>query len=73
MRTVLGRWQTWAGFGIAAVVLFGVAPVVLSDFRLSLLGKFLCFAIVAVGIRLAWGGAECWCSAKASSSASAAT
>ncbi len=55
MRTLLGRWQTWAGFGIAAVVLFGVAPVVLSDFRLSLLGKFLCFAIVAVGIGLAWG------------------
>ena len=25
------------------------------DFRLSLLGKFLCFAIVAVGIGLAWG------------------
>ena len=37
------------------MVLFGVAPVVLSDFRLSLLGKFLCFAIVAVGIGLAWG------------------
>ncbi|MDT0551113.1 hypothetical protein RND15_52040, partial [Streptomyces sp. DSM 41529] len=50
LRTNLGRWQTWAGFGAAAVVLFGVAPTVLSDFRLSLLGKFLCFAIVAVGI-----------------------
>jgi urea transport system permease protein len=55
MRRVLGRWQTWAGFGIAAVLLFGIAPAVLSDFRLSLLGKFLCFAIVAVGIGLAWG------------------
>ena len=55
MRTLLGRWQTWAGFGIAAVLLFGVAPLVFSDFRLSLLGKFLCFAIVAVGIGLAWG------------------
>ena len=55
MRTMLGRWQTWAGFAVAAVLLFGVAPVVLSDFRLSLLGKFLCFAIVAVGIGLAWG------------------
>ncbi|KUH88757.1 MULTISPECIES: urea ABC transporter permease subunit UrtC [unclassified Mycobacterium] len=55
MRVLLGRWQTWAGFGVAAVLLFGVAPVVLSDFRLSLLGKFLCFAIVAVGIGLAWG------------------
>ncbi|MFN3007520.1 urea ABC transporter permease subunit UrtC [Mycolicibacterium wolinskyi] len=53
--TILGRWQTWAGFGVAAVLLFGVAPAVLSDFRLSLLGKFLCFAIVAVGIGLAWG------------------
>ena len=55
MRTLLGRWQTWAGFGVAALVLFVVAPAVLSDFRLSLLGKFLCFAIVAVGIGLAWG------------------
>lgn len=52
---LLGRWQTWAGFGVAAVVLFGVAPALLSEFRLGLLGKFLCFAIVAVGIGLAWG------------------
>ncbi|MTE16629.1 urea ABC transporter permease subunit UrtC [Nocardia aurantiaca] len=43
------------GFVIAAIVLFGVAPAVLTDFRLSLLAKFLCFAIVAVGIGLAWG------------------
>ncbi len=55
MRALLGRWQTWAGFGVAAVLLFGVAPLALSDFRLGLLGKFLCFAIVAVGIGLAWG------------------
>ncbi|OKH71659.1 urea ABC transporter permease [Mycobacterium sp. SWH-M5] len=55
MTQRFGRWQTWAGFAVAAVLLFGVAPAVLSDFRLSLLGKFLCFAIVAVGIGLAWG------------------
>lgn len=55
MRTLLGRWQTWAGFGVAAALLFGLAPVVLSDFRLSMFAKFLCFAIVAVGIGLAWG------------------
>jgi urea transport system permease protein len=55
MRALVGRWQTWAGFGAAAVVLFGLVPVALSDFRLSLLAKFLCFAIVAVGIGLAWG------------------
>lgn len=55
MRTILGRWQTWAGFGVAAVLLFGVAPAALSTFRLGLLGQFLCYAIVAVGIGLAWG------------------
>lgn len=31
------------------------APLVLSGFRLSLLGKFLALAIVAIGIDLAWG------------------
>ncbi|MEV3904241.1 urea ABC transporter permease subunit UrtC [Mycobacterium sp. NPDC050551] len=55
MRTIIGRWQTWAAFGVAALVLFVAAPAVLSDFRLGLLAKFLCFAIVAVGIGLAWG------------------
>lgn len=55
ISTALGRWQTWAGFGVAAVLLFAVAPLALSDFRLNLFAKFLCFAIVAVGIGLAWG------------------
>ncbi|MFD6674573.1 urea ABC transporter permease subunit UrtC [Rhodococcus zopfii] len=50
-----GPVRTWAGFAIAALVLFGLAPTVLSDFRLNLLAKFLCFAIVAAGIGLAWG------------------
>ncbi|MFD6855731.1 urea ABC transporter permease subunit UrtC [Rhodococcus sp. NPDC060090] len=50
-----GPLRTAAGFALAALMLFGVAPAVLSDFRLGLLGKFLCFAIVAVGIGLAWG------------------
>lgn len=53
--TVLSRYRAWAGFAVAAVVLFGLAPALLSDFRLNLLAKFLCFAIVAVGIGLAWG------------------
>lgn len=42
-------------FGLVAVSLLLVAPAVLSDFRLSLLAKFLCFAILAIGIGLAWG------------------
>lgn len=55
--TTLGRRDVRAGVGfvIAGVVLFAVAPAVLSDFRLGLLAKFLCFAIVAAGIGLAWG------------------
>ncbi|PRY35200.1 urea ABC transporter permease subunit UrtC [Umezawaea tangerina] len=37
------------------VLLLAVAPFTLSPFRLGLLAKYLCFAIVAVGIALAWG------------------
>lgn len=43
------------GLVIAAVVLFGVAPAVLTDYNLGLLSKFLCFGLVAVGIGFAWG------------------
>lgn len=42
---------------MAAVVLLllALAPIMLSPFRLGLLAKYLCLAIVAVGIGLAWG------------------
>jgi urea transport system permease protein len=43
------------GLLLGAAVLFGLAPAVLSDFRLDLLAKYLCLAIVAIGIGLAWG------------------
>jgi urea transport system permease protein len=49
------RLGTWSGFAAAALVLFGAAPLLLSGFRLGLLAQFLCYAIVAVGIGLAWG------------------
>ncbi|EHN09093.1 Urea ABC transporter permease protein UrtC [Patulibacter medicamentivorans] len=42
-------------FAIVAFLLIVVAPSMLSDFRLGLLAKYLVFAIVAVGIALAWG------------------
>ncbi len=60
---------------LAAVLLFAVAPNVLSEFRLSLLAKFLTLAIVAIALDLLWGhtgmlslghgvffglGAYCW-------------
>lgn len=47
--------RVWGGVALAVVLLVGVAPAVLSDFRLNLLAKFLCLAMVAVGIGLAWG------------------
>lgn len=47
--------RTGAGFAVGALLLFAVAPVALSDFRLNLLAKYLCLAMVAVGIGLAWG------------------
>ncbi|MFF1384289.1 urea ABC transporter permease subunit UrtC [Arthrobacter sp. NPDC058288] len=56
MSTFLqSRWGVLAGFALGAVLLLVVAPAALSVFNLALLGKFICFAIVAVGIGLAWG------------------
>ena len=55
MSFLRSRGGTIIGFAVAVVLLFAVAPAVLSDFRLNLLAKYLCFAIVAVGIGLAWG------------------
>lgn len=43
-------------FVISAVfVLLCLAPLFLSDFRINLLGKFVSFAILALGIDLIWG------------------
>jgi urea transport system permease protein len=49
------RWgPVW--FVVGGVLLVALAvPGVLDPFRLGLLAKYLCFAIVAVGIALAWG------------------
>lgn len=43
------------GFAVCAILLLVVAPAFLSDFRLGLLAKYLCFAMIAVGIAIAWG------------------
>jgi urea transport system permease protein len=42
------------GLGIVLVLLV-IVPLLLSDFRLNLLGRFLSLAIVALGIDLIWG------------------
>src|SRR5260221_14711539 len=45
----------WLSFGVWAVAFLFVAPKLLSFFDLNLLGKFLAFAIVALGLDLLWG------------------
>ncbi|MFZ5596873.1 MAG: urea ABC transporter permease subunit UrtC [Bacillota bacterium] len=47
----LKRWVV--SFAVIALLL--LAPLYLSEFRLNLLGKFLAFAILALGMDLIWG------------------
>lgn len=47
------RLLLWLWF--VAIVALAVAPFLLSDFRLNLLGRFLALAILAIGIDLIWG------------------
>lgn len=54
-RRQLDYARAVAPFVISAVLLFIVAPAVLSDFRLNLLAKFLTYAILAIGIDMIWG------------------
>ncbi|MER7817992.1 urea ABC transporter permease subunit UrtC [Streptomyces sp. NPDC096153] len=53
--SLLERFRVPGAFLLGAVLLLGITPLVLSDFRLNLLAKYLCYAIVAVGVSLAWG------------------
>lgn len=43
------------GLAVSAIVLLLIAPALLSEFRLDLLAKYACFAMIAIGIDLAWG------------------
>lgn len=47
--------QRWVGSGVVLVLFLVVLPALLDPFRLNLLGQFLCYAIVALGLDLLWG------------------
>ncbi|WP_163581549.1 urea ABC transporter permease subunit UrtC [Gracilibacillus saliphilus] len=47
-------WSQRVIFNLIFLLLLA-APLFLSDFRLNLLGKFLAFAILAIGLDLLWG------------------
>lgn len=57
LRTSTARQLTlrWLPFVVAVLAFIFVAPSVLSDFQLNLLGRFLTYAIVALGLDLIWG------------------
>ncbi|MFC9974896.1 urea ABC transporter permease subunit UrtC [Spirillospora sp. NPDC127200] len=49
------RYNGYALFASVSLLLLVVAPLALPAFRLDELAKYLCFAIAALGIGLAWG------------------
>ncbi len=46
---------SWSSFGLLALLLVVVLPLMLDGFRLGLVAKYLSFAFAAVGIVLTWG------------------
>jgi urea transport system permease protein len=54
-RNVVGGNEGAIGLVVLAALLFVVFPLALDLFRLNLLGKYLCYAFVAVGLVLCWG------------------
>ncbi|ANN65498.1 urea ABC transporter permease subunit UrtC [Bordetella bronchialis] len=54
-KNVLGGRQGMIGLAILAVLIFAVFPLLLDGFRLNLVGKYLTYAFVALGLVLCWG------------------
>ncbi|MNI04612.1 hypothetical protein D3C73_575380 [compost metagenome] len=47
--------QGWVSFAILAAILLIVLPLSVDVFRLNLIGKYLTYAFVALGLVLCWG------------------
>lgn len=45
----------WFGFVVLAILLLVIFPALLETFRLNLVGKYLTYAFVAVGLVMCWG------------------
>ena len=54
VRTLIKRYQL-ASVLVLAVLLAGLLPLTLDIFRLNLVGKYLTYAFVAVGLVMIWG------------------
>jgi len=54
LRSIYSR-ETIIGFSVLAALVFVLMPLVFDIFRLNLIGKYLTYAFVAIGIALTWG------------------
>src|SRR5579862_1762493 len=54
-KRALGGKSGTVGLAVLCLVLFVVFPLVLDSFRLNMMGKYLSYAFVAVGLVLCWG------------------
>jgi len=48
-------WRDFGSIAVLALIIFAVLPLSLDLFRLNLVGKYLTYAFVAVGLVLCWG------------------
>ncbi len=58
MTTLRPRYslaRDWLPILVCGIILFVILPQVLSSFQINLLGRFLTYAIVALGLDLIWG------------------
>jgi urea transport system permease protein len=59
MNAVMNKWlggrEGIVGLAILAALVFVVMPLAMDAFRLNLVGKYLTYAFVAVGLVLCWG------------------
>ncbi len=54
-RNNTASWREYVSIAVLAVVLLAVLPLIFDLFRLNLIGKYLTYAFVAVGLVLCWG------------------
>ena len=48
-------WRAYVPLAVLAVFILAVLPLTLDLFRLNLVGKYLTYAFVAIGLVLCWG------------------
>ncbi len=55
LQRLRGIGGAWTGYALLALVLVVIMPLALDVFRLNLIGKYLSYAFVAVGLVMLWG------------------